>query len=99
MPEITRAQAGGKIMGFAPTPDHSEQTINFGGFDIGVALTKDRRSGRVMAERGYGLIIQKGDNEFIVAGADASVVFIPDSPGPAMAGFEYIYEGEYIDGK
>lgn len=98
-PAITAAQAEDKISAFWLTTANSSQTIELGGYKIEAMLPINRRTGQLTAEKGYGLIIWKGGNEFIVAGSNLNVVFIPDSKGPQMAGFDSIYEGEYLDGK
>jgi hypothetical protein len=97
--EITTAQAEGKISAFWLTTTNNPQTIELGGYKIEASLPSNRRTGQLTAEKGYGLVIWKGGDEFIVAGSNLNVVFVPDSPGPQMAGFTSIYEGEYVDEK
>lgn len=98
-PEITSAQAEDKIIAFSLNLENGIQTMKFGGYTIEASLPKNRRSGKLEVESGYGLIIWKGGNDFILAGSNATIYFVPDSPGPKMAGFVSTYEGEYIDGK
>lgn len=98
-PEITKAQAEDKIVAFALDLKNDTQTIELGGYTIEASLPKNLRSGEFEAENGYGLVIWKGENEFTVAGSNSTVYFVPNSPGPKMAGFLSIYEGEYINGK
>jgi hypothetical protein len=97
--EITIAQAEGKISAFWLTTTNNPQTIELGGYKIEASLPSNRRTGQLTAEKGYGLVIWKGGDEFIVAGSNLNVVFVPDSPGPQMAGFTSIYEEEYVDEK
>jgi hypothetical protein len=96
---ITKAQAEEKISAFWLTSANNPQTIEFGGYKIEASLPSNRRTGQLTAEKGYGMVIWKGGNEFMLAGSNMNVVFIPNSDGPQMAGFDTIYEGEYIDGK
>lgn len=49
------------------------------------------------ADKGYAIIIQLDKNEFIVAGTEVDVVFVPASSGPRMAGIASVYEGKYED--
>lgn len=98
-PVITAAQAEGKISAFWLTTANNPQSIELGGYKIEASLPNNMRTGQLTAEKGYGLIIWKGGNDFIVAGSNMNVVFVPNSEGPRMAGFDAIYEGKYIDGK
>ncbi len=98
-PAITTAQAENKITAFWVTAANNQQTVKLGAYKIEASLPYNRRTGQISAEKGYGLIIWKGGDEFIVAGSNLNMVFVPDSPGPQMAGFDEIYEGEYVDGK
>jgi hypothetical protein len=70
-----------------------------GGYKIEASLPYNRRTGELTAEKGYGLVIWKGGDEFILAGSVLNIVFVPDSEGKKMAGFDTVYEGEYVDGK
>lgn len=98
-PAITKAQADEKITAFWLTTENNPQTVELGGYTIEGSLPYDMRTGKLTAEKGYGLVIWKGGDEFIVAGSNLNMVFVPNSPGPKMSGFDEIYEGEYIDGK
>ncbi len=98
-PAITTAQAENKITAFWVTAANNPQTVELGGYKIEASLPYNRRTGQISAEKGYGLVIWKGGDEYIVAGSNLNVVFEPDSPRPQMAGFDEIYEGEYVDGK
>lgn len=98
-PSIASAQAEGRIAAFWLTADYNPQTVTLGGYRLEAALPYNRRTGQLTAEKGYGLVIWKGGNEFIVAGSNMNVVFVPDSPGPKMAGFDAVFEGEYVEGK
>ncbi|MDA3817253.1 MAG: DUF5597 domain-containing protein [Prolixibacteraceae bacterium] len=98
-PVITEAQAKGTISAFWLTTANNPQTVELGGYTIEASLPKNWRTGETTAEKGYGLVIWKGGDEFILAGSDLNVVFLPKSEGKKMAGFDTIYEGEYIDGK
>lgn len=96
-PEITEAQAKNAIKAVCLNKEDSIQILSLGGYEITVTLRK-HWSGKSLSESGYGLILHSGTDEFIIAGSDLSVVFVPDSPGPKMAGFASVYEGEYKNG-
>ena len=98
-PAITKAQANNKIAAFSLSASHNPQVVELGGYKIEASLSKNRRTGVLTAEKGYGLVIWTGKDEFILAGSNVNVVFTPSSPGPKMAGFDSIFEGEYVDGK
>ena len=98
-PAITKAQADNKIAAFSLSASHNPQVVELGGYKIEASLSKNRRTGVLTAEKGYGLVIWTGKDEFILAGSNVNVVFTPCSSGPRMAGFDSIFEGEYVDGK
>jgi len=97
IPVITKAQSENAITAVSLNTSDTTQIIKLGGYKLFVSLRKDW-NGVPQTEKGFGLIINKGKDEFIVAGADISIAFVPDSPGPAMAGLASVYEGKYIDG-
>jgi hypothetical protein len=96
-PIITKAQSENSITAVSLNRENDSQVIGLGGYKLYVSLRKDW-NGVLQTEKGYGLIINSGKDEFIVAGADISVAFVPNSKGPKMAGTASVYEGEYIDG-
>jgi len=98
-PVITEAQSKGTISAFWVTTANNPQTVDLGGYKIEASLPYNRRTGELTAEKGYGLVIWKGGDEFILAGSDLNVVFVPDSEGKKLAGFDTVYEGEYVNGK
>ncbi len=95
--EILEAQAANTITAVSLTKADSIKSIELDGYQIEVSLRKTW-TGIPLADRGYGLIIDKGNDEFIVAGSDINVVFVPNTSGHGMAGFEWVYEGQYIGG-
>ena len=97
-PIITKAQSEKRITAFSLSSDNNEMTEELGGYKITASLSQDIRTDTYLSEHGYGLVIWENKDEFIIAGSNISINFIPHSPGPQMAGFISIYEGEYIDG-
>jgi hypothetical protein len=50
-------------------------------------------------ERGYGIVIATGRDEFVVAGSGMQVTFAPSGGGNRIAGLATVDEGTYNDGK
>lgn len=96
-PEIATAQAAGKIAAVSLTKTDSVKTLELGGYTITVTLRKNW-SGVTQASKGYGLIINSGQDGFIVAGSNIDVTYVPISSGPKMAGLASVQEGRYVDG-
>jgi hypothetical protein len=96
-PEVLAAQAKGTIKAVSLTKTDSVQMLTLGGYTIQVTLRKNW-NGVVQTTKGYGLIINNGKDAFTVAGSDIDVTFVPNSPGPSMAGLASVYEGEYVKG-
>lgn len=95
---LLEAQSEGTMTAVCLNKKDSVQTINLGGYKILITLRKNR-NGITQAENGYTLVINTGMDEFILAGADLNAAFIPDSPGPQVAGLASVIEGEYVNGK
>ncbi|MDR2810290.1 MAG: DUF5597 domain-containing protein [Tannerellaceae bacterium] len=98
MPVITDAQSENRITAFTLSTQNNQFTEELGGYKVTVSLSRNGRTGAYLSERGYGMVIWEKNNDFIIAGSNIIVTFIPDSPGPRMAGFLSVYEGEYVDG-
>jgi hypothetical protein len=97
-PEILAAQSKDEIAAVSLDSINASETIALGGYKITVTLRKNW-SGVTMASQGYGLIIHTGPDTFIVAGADIDATFVPDSPGPSIAGILSVREGAYVNGQ
>jgi beta-galactosidase GanA len=105
-PLILSVQGKGKMRGFkAPVSyegkvDVRPQVKQLGAYTLEVSFNatweKDLKEAEVDA-RG-GLVIQTGDNEFIVAGKGIVVVF-KDAEGKAMVGLDKVTEGSFVGGK
>jgi hypothetical protein len=94
---IAKAQSDNAITAVSMDKNDSTQIIEIGGYKLFVSLRADW-NGVPLADEGYGLIINSGKDEFIVAGSDLNIAFVPNSPGPKMAGIASVYEGEYVNG-
>ncbi|MBW8881836.1 MAG: DUF5597 domain-containing protein, partial [Asticcacaulis sp.] len=104
-PLILAAQGTGRMRGFTPkvsfdgVVDETPQTFDLGGYRFTVNFVdpwtpKDKQN---IAANG-GLIIQTGDNDFLVAGKGVVVTFEDASSDKMAVGIERIVEGEYVDG-
>ncbi|MFO7369608.1 MAG: DUF5597 domain-containing protein [Bacteroidales bacterium] len=98
MPEILDAQANNAIRASYVNTTEPSDTLNLGGYNISFALRTNHR-GVSVSDEGYGLIIHKGPDEFIVAGAGMNVVFTTNTPGPKFTGIASVYEGKYENGE
>jgi hypothetical protein len=94
-PAILKHQRDGNITGFLLNKSHSEVSVKMNGYLLNISL--DDIFGN-KAETGYGLIMATGPDEFLGAGSGFRVKFMPDSPGPAHAGINFIEEGRMVDG-
>jgi len=97
MPEITAAQSSDNISAVTLQMPDSNQTFNFGGYQITARLRKTWR-GVLQATKGYGIIIQTGPDEFTLAGSNIDLRFVPTTPGPKTAGIASLWEGSYENG-
>lgn len=97
-PEILDAQSKGTIVGVSLSKTNSEQIVNMGGYKLDIKI-KTNRNGTETHPVAYGIIINKGNNEFIIAGAELQVNFYPLTPGPAYVGYASLDEGKYVNGK
>ncbi len=97
-PEILDAQSKGTITGVSLNKNKTQQIVELGGYKLDIQI-KTNRNGTEKHDVAYGIIISKGNNEFIVAGSELQINFYPATPGPAYVGYAVLDEGKYIDGK
>jgi beta-galactosidase GanA len=103
-PVINQHQGSGKVRGFkAPLSydgvvDTAPQQIAMGGYTLNVSFNApwEKLTPEQVQNRG-GLVIQTGEDEFIVAGMGLTVVF--GSADGAMVGIEKSVEGSYQNGR
>ncbi len=94
-PLILEHQGKGAMTGFLLDKEHPSIQKELGGYKLEITL--DSSFGN-QAERGYGLIVANGQEEFIGAGYGFMVNFRPTTPGPAFAGLATVDEGEFRHG-
>jgi len=103
-PIINQHQGSGKLHGFkAPLSyegevDVSPQRVRMGGYTLSVSFNApwEKLAPSEVQNRG-GLVIQTGDDEFLVAGKGLTIVF--GSEDGAQVGIEKAVEGSYQNGR
>ena len=100
-PEILAAQSKNAIAGIWLNAAKQKTIIELGGYTLQVEMRRTRRQSAIELgiETGYGLVINTGPDEFIIAGKDIQVNFFPVTPGPAYVGYAALDEGVYNNGK
>jgi hypothetical protein len=94
-PFITKAQVEDKINGFMEGDKASPASFQLGGF----IFKPDYNLQKNPLIRGYGLIIQISDNEFIVSGNACHVGYESADSGKPNAQLLSVEEGKFVDGK
>lgn len=98
-PLILKHQADGIIAGVSPTKANPTQSVKMGNYLLTASLRANRRNPAGLPQRGYGIIMQLGPDEFLVAGGDLQVTFAADSPGPPIVGLATVEEGRFLNGR
>jgi beta-galactosidase GanA len=98
-PLILEHQANGTIAGVWLTQSKRSQEINMGQYTLTAALRTNRRNPEDLPAGGYGIVMQLGPDEFLVAGGNMQVTFAANSPGPEVVGLATVEEGRFINGK
>lgn len=96
-PEILDAQSKGTIAAVSLNAKKTEQTLEMNGYKLDIKI-RTNRTGNERHNVAYAIVISKGPNEFIVAGADIQINFYPLNPGPAYVGYTLLDEGKYVNG-
>jgi hypothetical protein len=96
-PLITEYNGTGKMVGILQQKAEEKGTeIELGGYRAHIEYGGRGRAGNKLA---FGLIINTGPNEFLLAGNYFSVHFSAASPGPQHAEIAQVWEGRYENGK
>jgi hypothetical protein len=98
-PLILEHQAKGTIAAAWLSKENTDQKIQLGNYTLDVGLTRNRRAPNELPERGYGIFIAVGPDEYVIAGNDVQVIFSPNTPGPEIAGLASVKAGTYVDGR
>jgi hypothetical protein len=92
---ILDAQQKGTLNAVLLNNDNNpEETIRAGEYNMHFELRKGWRSNYV-SPFGYALIIELGQDEFIVAGKDVQAFFSVSTPGPPIAAILWLEEGRF----
>ncbi|WP_267347500.1 DUF5597 domain-containing protein [Sphingomonas sp. GM_Shp_2] len=101
-PVILDAQGTGRMAGFKPrqrydeTVDYEPQVRDIGGYRFTIAYADIQRPTMTPDTAGYGgLIIQTGEDDYLVAGQGITVTFKPIGDGPGLAGIDRAHEGVF----
>lgn len=94
-PIIARAQVDNKINGFMEGDKASPVSFQLGGF----IFTPDYNLQKAPLIKGYGLIIQISDDEFIVSGNACHVGYGSADPGRPNSQLLSVEEGKFVKGK
>jgi Domain of unknown function (DUF5597)/Beta-galactosidase len=100
-PQILAAQTKNAIAGIWLNAAKQKTEIELGGYKLNIEMRRSRRqsAAELGIETGYGLVINTGPDEFIIAGKDIQVNFFPATAGPAYVGYAALDEGVYSNGK
>jgi beta-galactosidase GanA len=96
-PVILDAQKKGTIAAVILNKTDSVQTIHLGNYNLKVELRADKR-GNDYAQNGYGILINSGFDEYIIAGADIEVSFFTTDPTLPTVGLASVFEGTFENG-
>lgn len=94
-PLILQHQSEGTMAGFVLDKDHPQTTIELNGYQLDVRLDEIFET---KSQKGFGLVMATGHDEFLGAGGGFRVVFHRKSPGPAHIGIAAIDEGTFSGG-
>lgn len=95
-PIVLQQPGADRVVGFALDKEHPSFVTNLGGAAVEISL--DEIFGR-RAEKGYGIVVAVGPDEFIGAGTGFRVIFRPANPGSGGVGIAAVDEGVYRDGQ
>jgi len=96
-PLILDAQSKGTIAGVSLNKTDSVQSIKLGNYTLKVELQSGRRE-KDNAETGYGILINTGFDEYIIAGANIEVSFFSTAPNNPTVGLASVFEGTFENG-
>jgi beta-galactosidase GanA len=95
-PILLEQQTKGNVHGFSLTREHPSVEFSMNGYTVRVSL--DEIFGN-HSEKGFGLLIATGQNEFLGIGKGFRVLILASSSSPFKLGYASIDEGVYEDGK
>ncbi len=96
VPILLEQQTKGNVHGFSLTKEHPSVEFSMNGYRVHVSL--DEIFG-THSEKGFGLIIATGQDEFLGIGKGVRVLISAPSSSPFKLGYASIDEGTYEDSK
>jgi len=94
---IVQCQGTGRMAGvLQQKPEEEGTTIRVGDYNANVQYNRQAKG---QTDMSYGLILNVGPDEYLVAGNWFQVNFSPATPGPRHAGILQVWEGAYEDGR
>jgi beta-galactosidase GanA len=99
-PIVLEAQAKGTIAAVSLSGQTTTEQVTLGGYRITATRSAGRgpAAGAAPAAPGYGLIINTGANEFLMAGAGVTFTFATATGESDVVGLADVEEGTYVDG-
>jgi Domain of unknown function (DUF5597)/Beta-galactosidase len=98
-PLIVEHQAAGTIDGAIVDKTHTEEIIHLGGYNLIIGLVQDRGTPAYLAEKGYGMVMMTGKDEFLIAGCGIQVSFALPVPNGDVVGLGPVEEGQFRNGR
>jgi beta-galactosidase GanA len=95
-PLLIEHQAKGDMHGFVLDRSHPSVTFTLNGLRVEISLDEIFGS---HTEKGFGLLMATGPDEFLGAGQGFRVSFQADTAGAAKVGLGYVEEGRFEDGR
>jgi beta-galactosidase GanA len=95
-PILLEQQSRGNAHGFSLSKEHPSAQFIMNGYTVDVSLDEIFGNG---SEKGFGLIIATGEDEFLGVGRGFRVLISARSSSPFKLGYASIDEGIYEDGK
>lgn len=96
-PLILQYQGTDRLYAVSLDRDNPSETFTMGGYRLKASLVGNYRPVEA-PERGYGIVVALGDDQFLVAGGDLQVTFASKSPHETV-GIATAEEGVYEDGE
>jgi len=94
---ILDAQSKGTIAGVSLNKTDSVQSIKLGNYTLKVELCANKKA-NTLAQTGYGILINTGFDEYIIAGANIEVSFFSTASNNPTVGLASVFEGTYENG-
>ncbi len=98
-PLILEHQAKGSIGGVWLTKEKPTQEVKLGNYTLQFDIRRNRRVPTESADLGYAIAMAVGPDEYVVAGMDTQVTFVPNSSKNETAGLLSVAEGTYVSGR